>query len=68
LLSENIKNKIYRITILFVVLYGLETWSVTLRKKLTPGDNPIAVNKYYYYMFIVLENKELRMIITSKRE
>ena len=33
LLSKNIKIKIYRITILPVVLYGCETWSLTLRKE-----------------------------------
>jgi len=31
LLSKNSKNKIYRTTILPVVLYGCETWSLTLR-------------------------------------
>jgi hypothetical protein len=33
LLSENIDIKIYRTIILPVVLYGYETWSLTLRKK-----------------------------------
>ena len=31
LLSKNIKNKIYRTIILRVVLYGYETWYLTLR-------------------------------------
>jgi len=31
LLSKNLKIKIYRTTILPVVLYGCETWSLTLR-------------------------------------
>jgi len=31
LLSKNIKINIYRIIILPVVLYGCETWSLTLR-------------------------------------
>jgi hypothetical protein len=31
LLSENIKNKIYKTIILPVVLYRCETWSLTLR-------------------------------------
>jgi len=31
LLSKNIKIKIYRTIILPVVLYGCETWSLTLR-------------------------------------
>jgi len=33
LLSNNIKIKIYRTIILPVVLYGCESWSLTLRKK-----------------------------------
>jgi len=32
LLSKNIKMKIYRTIILPVVLYGCETWSITLRE------------------------------------
>jgi hypothetical protein len=33
LLSKNIKIKIYRTTVLSVVFYGGETWSLTLRKE-----------------------------------
>jgi hypothetical protein len=33
LLSKNIKIKIYRSIILLVVLYGCESWSLTLRKE-----------------------------------
>ena len=33
LLSKNSKIKIYRIIILPVVLYGCETWSLTLREE-----------------------------------
>jgi len=33
LLSKNIKIKIYRTIILPVVLYGCETWSLTLREE-----------------------------------
>ena len=33
LLSKNVKIKIYRTIILPVVLYGCETWSLTLREK-----------------------------------
>ena len=33
LLSENIKIKIYRTIILPVVVYGCETWSLTLREE-----------------------------------
>jgi hypothetical protein len=32
-LSKNIKIKVYRIIVLPVVLYGCETWSLTLRKE-----------------------------------
>jgi len=37
LLSKNIKIKIYRNIILPVVLYGCETWSLTLRKECRQG-------------------------------
>ena len=33
LLSKNFKIKIYKILILLVVLYGCETWSLTLREE-----------------------------------
>jgi len=33
LLSKNLKIKIYRTIILTVVLYGCETWSLTLREE-----------------------------------
>jgi hypothetical protein len=33
LLTKNIKMKVYRTIILPVVLYGCETWSITLRKE-----------------------------------
>ena len=33
MLSNNLKIKIYRIIILSVVLYGCETWSLTLREE-----------------------------------
>ena len=33
LLSKNLKIKIYRTIILTFVLYGCETWSLTLREK-----------------------------------
>ena len=33
LLSKNLNIKIYRIIILPVVLYGCETWSLTLREE-----------------------------------
>ena len=33
LLSKNVKLKIYRTIILLVVLYGCETWSLTLREE-----------------------------------
>jgi hypothetical protein len=33
LLSKKLKIKIYRSTILAVVFYGCETWSLTLREK-----------------------------------
>ena len=43
LLSKNLKIKIYRTIILPVVLYGSETWSLTLReeRKLTVFENMV---------------------------
>jgi len=43
LLSRNLKIKIYRTIILPVVLYGCETWSLTLRegKKLRVFENRV---------------------------
>ena len=44
LLSKNIKIEIYRTTILSVVLYGCETWSLTLReeRRLTVFENRVS--------------------------
>jgi hypothetical protein len=53
LLSRNVKVKIYKTIILPVVLYGCETWSLTLRKEHT---------------LRVFENKVLRRILGPKRD
>jgi len=53
LLAKNIKNKIYRIIILPVALYGRETWSLTLRDERRLG---------------VFENSVLRRIFGPNRE
>jgi hypothetical protein len=53
LLSKNLKSKIYRTIILLVVLYGCETWSLTLREKHRPK---------------VFKNRVPRKIFWSKRE
>ena len=53
LLSTNIKIKIYRTVILRVVLYGCETWSLTLREE---------------RRLRVFENRVLRRVFGSKRE
>ena len=53
LLSKNIKIKIYRIIILPVVLYGCETWSLTLREE---------------RRLRVLENRVLRRIFGPMRD
>ena len=53
LLSRNLKIKIYRTVILPVVLYGCETWSLTLREE---------------RRLRVFENKELRRIFGPKRD
>jgi hypothetical protein len=41
--SKNLKIKIYRTVILFVVLYGCETWSLTLRevRRLRVSENMV---------------------------
>jgi hypothetical protein len=53
LLSRNVKIKIYRTIILPVVLYGCETWSLTLRE-----ENRLRV----------FENRVLRRIFRPKRD
>ena len=53
LLSENIKIKIYRTIILPVVVYGCETWSLTLREE---------------SRLRVFENRVLRGIFGPKRD
>jgi hypothetical protein len=52
LLSKNIKIKIYKTIILPVVLYGWETWSLTLREE---------------HKLRVFENRVLRRIFGPKR-
>jgi hypothetical protein len=53
LLSRNVKIKIYKTTILPVVLYGCETWSLTLREE---------------HRLRVFENRVLRRIFRPKRD
>jgi hypothetical protein len=53
LVSKNVKIKIYRKIILPVILYGCETWSLTLREE---------------RRLRVFENRVLRRIMGSKRE
>jgi hypothetical protein len=53
LLSRNVKVKIYKTTILPVVLYGCETWSLTLREE---------------HRLRVFENRVLRRIFGRKRD
>jgi hypothetical protein len=53
LLSKNVKIRIYKTIILLAVLYGCETWSLTLREK-----NRLKVS----------ENKVLRRIFVPKRD
>jgi len=52
LLSKNLKINIYRTIILPIVLYGFETWSLTLREE---------------RRLSVFENKVLRRVLGSKR-
>ena len=53
LLSKNLKIKIYRTIILSVVLYGCETWSLTLRQ---------------VRRLMVFENRVLRRVLGPKRD
>jgi hypothetical protein len=53
LLSKNLKIKIYRAIILLVVLYGCETWSLTLREE---------------HRLRVFENRVLRRVFGPKRD
>ena len=53
MLSNNLKIKIYRTIILPVVLYGCETWSVTLREE---------------RRLRVFENRVLMRVFESKRD
>ena len=53
LLSKNLKIKIYRTIIVPVLLYGLETWSLTLREK---------------RRLRVFENSVMRRIFGPKRD
>jgi hypothetical protein len=51
--SKNLKSRIYKSTLLPVVLYGCETWFLTLRKE---------------HRMRVFENRVLRRIFGPKRE
>jgi hypothetical protein len=53
LISKNLKIKIYKTVVLLVVLYGCETWSLTLREE---------------HKLRVFENRVLRRIFGPKRE
>jgi hypothetical protein len=53
LLSRNVKVKIFKTIILPVVLYGCETWSLTLREE---------------HRLRVFENRVLRRICGTKRD
>ena len=53
LLSKNLKIKVYRTIILPLVLYGCETWSLTLREE---------------HRLRVFENRVLRRIFGPKRD
>jgi hypothetical protein len=53
LLSRNVKVKIYKTIILPIVLYGCETWSLTLREE---------------HRLRVFENRVVRRIFGPKRD
>jgi hypothetical protein len=43
--SKNIKVRIYKTVILPVVLYGCETWSLSLREEMDPKENICTEDK-----------------------
>jgi len=51
LLSKNLKIKIYRTIILPLVLYGCETWSLTLReeRKMKMPENRVLMRIFWSY-------------------
>jgi hypothetical protein len=53
LLSRNVKVKIYKTIIMPVVLYGCETWSLTLREE---------------HRLRMFENRVLRRVFEPKRD
>jgi hypothetical protein len=53
MLSKNVKIIIYKIIVLHMVLYGCETWSVTLREE---------------YRLRVFENRVMRIIFGLKKD
>jgi hypothetical protein len=53
LLPKNLKTRIYRTVILPVVLYGCETWSLTLKEE---------------HKLRVIENRVLRRIFGPRRD
>jgi hypothetical protein len=53
LLSKNTKIRVYRAVVLLVVLYGCETWSLTLRQEQS---------------LMVFKNRVLRRIFGPKRD
>jgi hypothetical protein len=56
LLSKSVKIRIYKTIILPVVLYGCETWSLTLREE------------HEEHRLRVLDNRVLRRIFVPKRD
>ena len=52
LLSKNLKIKIYRTIIFLVVLYGCETWSLTLRegRKLRVFENMVLRRIFFFLL------------------
>jgi hypothetical protein len=61
--SKNVKGRIYKTVILAVVLYGCETWSLTLRKehRLKVFENRVLKGKLF-------ENRVLKGKFGLKRD
>jgi hypothetical protein len=71
LLSQNLKIKIYRTTILSVALYGCETWSLTLREE---GRLRLFENRVWKGIFepkwveVTKERRGRYRVLVGKRE
>jgi hypothetical protein len=73
LLTENVKSRIYKTIIVTVVLYGFQTWSLTLmeEQRLKVFENRVLRRIFgpkadeVIGVWITLHNKELHILYSS---